>query len=334
MSGAPEVATRGVDRLPLSVALCTHNGANYLDEQLRSILQQKRLPDEVVICDDRSTDQTIDLVRRFEAKADFPVRIYVNDRTLGPTKNFEKAIQLCEGNLIVLSDQDDCWYESRLSMIEEFFLGNPSAGLVFSDADLMGEKSQLLGKRLWETFGLSEERSRQIQEGRGLDVLLRHNVVSGATMAFRSELRNIVLPIPQITTHDLWISVILSVVSEIRVLPTPLIKYRKHPAQQVGVLYYDFRESIAKAKNVGSAEYLSLASQYAMARDRIQQHRSGRELQKQIDLIEGKIQHMNVRSALPNARWKRIPMILRRTVNGDYFRYSEGIKSIVKDIMR
>jgi glycosyltransferase involved in cell wall biosynthesis len=333
VSVAPESAAPGAGRLRLSVALCTYNGSVYLDEQLQSIVNQSRLPDEVVICDDGSTDRTVDIARQFATAAQFAVRVSVNESNLGSTKNFEKAIRLCEGDVIVLSDQDDCWYETRLSTLERFFLSNPSVGLVFSDADLMDENSRPLGKRLWKTFGLSESRSKQIQEGRALDVLLRHNVVYGSTMAFRSELRDIVLPIPDITTHDLWISLIVSVLSEIRVLPVPLIKYRKHSAQQRGVLYYGLRESVEKARQIGAAEFRSHAAQYAMARDRIQQRRSGRDLKSQIDLLDGKIRHMSMRAAIPAARWKRLPMILRQTVNGDYFRYSEGYKSIAKDLV-
>lgn len=329
MSVTSETASQVSGRLRVSIALCTYNGAVYLGEQLQSILKQSRLPDEVVICDDGSTDRTIEIARKFAADAGFPVRISVNENNLGTTRNFEKAIRLCQGDVIVLSDQDDCWYETRLSMLEQTFLSDPSVGVVFSDADLMDENSHLLGKRLWKTFGLREGRSE-----RALDVLLQHNVVTGATMAFRSELRDIVLPIPEIATHDFWIAFILSVVSEIRAVPLPLIKYRKHSAQQIGVLYFGIRESVAKAKRIGAAEYLNQASQYAMARDRIQQHRSGREFEKQIELVEGKVRHMSLRAALPAARWRRLPTILQQTVNGDYFRFSEGLKSIAKDVVR
>ena len=152
-------------------------------------------------------------------------------------------------------------------------------------------------------------------------------------MAFRSEFRSVVLPIPDTATHDLWISLILSIVSEIGILPSPLIKYRKHSAQQVGVLRYGFRESVAKSKQIGATEFLSHASQYAMARDRIRQYRSGRDFHRQIDLVNGKIRHMSVRAAMPTARWRRLPMILRQTFNGDYFRFSEGCKSIAKDLV-
>ena len=328
MSAAPVSTGLGADRLRLSVAMCTYNGGVYLDEQLQSILNQSRPPDEVVISDDASTDRTIDIARKFAATANFPVRVSVNESNVGVTKNFERAIGLCQGDAIVLSDQDDCWYETRLSVLEQSLLSEPSVGLVFSDADLMDENSRLLGKRLWKTFGLSEARSKQSNS-----LLFRHNVVYGSTTAFRSEFRDIVLPIPDITTHDFWIAFILSVVSEIRALPVPLIKYRKHSAQQAGVLYYGFRESVEKAKQIGVKEYLREALQYAMARDRIQKYRSGRDLKDHIHLVDGKIRHMNMRAAIPASRWKRLPMILRQTVNGDYFRYSEGYKSIAKDLV-
>jgi glycosyltransferase involved in cell wall biosynthesis len=320
-------------KLRLSVALCTYNGATYLDEQLQSIVNQSRPPDEVVICDDHSTDRTLEIVRKFSDDAKFPVRVSFNESNIGTTKNFEQAIRLCQGDVIVLSDQDDIWHESRLSMLERSCLSNPAAGLVFSDAELIDENSRLLGKRLWNTCGLGESQRKRIRQGRALEVLLRHNVVYGSTTAFRSELRDIVLPIPEITTHDLWIALIASVVSKINILPTPLIRYRKHSAQQVGTLYFGVKESLEKAKRVGAAEFRNQATQYAMARDRIEQLRSGGEFKRDMELMGGKVRHMSRRAEMPRSRWKRLPTISRQIMNGDYFRYSEGYKSIAKDLL-
>jgi hypothetical protein len=320
--------------LRFSVALCTFNGEAYLEEQLASILRQGRPPDDVVICDDGSVDRTVDILRDFAKSAGFRVRIEVNPTRLGFTRNFEKAIQLCEGDVIALSDQDDCWYPTRLAMLEKAFLEHPSQGLIFSDADLMDDGSRLVGKRYWSTCGLNERRRKQVKEGRALQVLLKHNVVCGATAALRSELREIVLPIPEVTVHDLWIAVIASIVSEIGMLPEPSIKYRRHTAQQLGTLNYSFKEAVAKSKLVGAPEYLSLASQYAMIRDRIRQYSTGSQFDEKIRLLEGKIGLMQRRGALPTERWRRLPGILRDTLNLDYFRYAEGYKSIAKDLVR
>ena|SRR2546421_3140447 len=90
------------------VAMCTYNGARHVREQLESFAAQTRLPaDELVICDDCSTDQTINILPDFGAGASFPVHIQVNKFNLGSTKNFEQAISFCHGDLIALSDQDD-----------------------------------------------------------------------------------------------------------------------------------------------------------------------------------------------------------------------------------
>src|ERR1700678_75351 len=129
----------------ISVALCTYNGERFLSQQLASVQQQTRLPDEVVVCDDQSTDGTVEMVRAFAASVSFPVRIFENERNLGFAANFERAIGLCEGNLIALSDQDDIWYPVRLERSEQEFTAHPEAGLVFSDADVIDDSNQLVG---------------------------------------------------------------------------------------------------------------------------------------------------------------------------------------------
>src|SRR5580658_5936011 len=90
----------------ISIAMCTYNGSPFLDEQLQSIVSQRRLPDEMVICDDGSSDKTISILRDFAGLATFPVQVFRNEKRLGPAKNFEKAISHCGGDIIILSDQD------------------------------------------------------------------------------------------------------------------------------------------------------------------------------------------------------------------------------------
>ncbi|GAG35502.1 unnamed protein product, partial [marine sediment metagenome] len=119
--------------MKLSVAMCTCNGAAFLPEQLASIAAQTRRPDELVVCDDHSTDKTVSIVESFAAKAGFDVRLVVNAQPLGATKNFEKAIGLCGGDIIALSDQDDVWLPGKLSRIEAALAGSPAAAMVFAD---------------------------------------------------------------------------------------------------------------------------------------------------------------------------------------------------------
>src|SRR6266704_3029265 len=106
-----------MSKFQISIALCTYNGARFLPEQLESIAAQTRLPDEMVVCDDRSADETTDIIRTFAKNALFPVRLEINEQKLGSTKNFEKAIRLCHGEIIAPADQDDVWNPQKLSKL-------------------------------------------------------------------------------------------------------------------------------------------------------------------------------------------------------------------------
>src|SRR5688572_30528777 len=123
--------------MKISVAMCTYNGADFLSDQLESIIAQSRPPDEIVVCDDGSTDETQTLLKQFAAASPVHVTLHFNEKNLGSVKNFEKAINLCTGDVIALSDQDDVWYADKLQLIENVFRAAPKAGLVFSDAEIV-----------------------------------------------------------------------------------------------------------------------------------------------------------------------------------------------------
>src|SRR5258708_7526568 len=178
----------------ISVALCTYNGERFLPEQLASIAKQTRLPDELVVCDDHSMDRTVAIVQEFAAAASYPVRVFENKSNLGFAANFERAIRLCDGDLIALCDQDDIWYPHRLDCSEQEFIAHPHAGLVFSDADLVDEHNRLIGQTLWQRLGFVGKCKRDLLAGQFV-VLAKHRFVTGATVMFRATLRDHCLPI-------------------------------------------------------------------------------------------------------------------------------------------
>jgi glycosyltransferase involved in cell wall biosynthesis len=218
----------------ISVAMCTYNGERFLPEQLASIAEQTRLPDELVVCDDRSTDRTVEIVREFAASASYPVRIFENEHNLGFVANFERAIGLCNGDLIALSDQDDIWYPIRLERSEQEFTAHPETGLVFSDGDIIDDQDQLVGMRLWPNFGFEGERKQRLLAG-DYTVLVKNRFVTGATIMFRSRLRESCLPFGRGWLHDEWLAPTAAAVADVRPIDLPLIRYRKHTAQQVGL---------------------------------------------------------------------------------------------------
>ena len=90
--------------MKLSICIATYNGAKYIEEQMRSILSEIKQDDEIIIMDDCSTDNTIELIKRMN---DNRIKIHTNEINKGPTLAFDKAISLTNGNIIFMSDQDD-----------------------------------------------------------------------------------------------------------------------------------------------------------------------------------------------------------------------------------
>lgn len=142
----------------LSVALCTFNGCKYLKEQLLSIVGQELIVDEIVICDDCSNDETLSIIKEIQDRCpEITWNVQRNSYSLGVTKNFEKALSLCTGDIIFLSDQDDVWLPSKTRCIVEYFERHPEVNLVFTDAVLIDGNGVLkTSKTLFDACGLRQ----------------------------------------------------------------------------------------------------------------------------------------------------------------------------------
>lgn len=224
--------------MKISVAMTTYNGAAFLREQLDSIFAQTRLPDELIVCDDRSIDETPQLLREYQSRSPFPMNVIENDERLGSTKNFEKAVRLCSGEVIALCDQDDVWRPHKLSVFEQAFEADPDLGVVLTNADLIDKDGAPLRGDLWSRCRLTKKRQEVLNTSRRYDLLLGLPIATGATMAFRSRFMQLVLPIPTGSTtfiHDRWIAILIAAIARLTVIPDKLISYRLHAQQQLGV---------------------------------------------------------------------------------------------------
>ena len=312
--------------MKLSVALCTYNGARYLPEQLASLAAQTRPPDELVICDDGSTDGTLAQIEAFAAP--FPVRVFVNERNLGSTKNFEQAIARCSGDVIFLADQDDVWLPEKLARMEAVFAADDRMALVFSDAQVVDSALKPLPYTLWQSRHFSPALRHRLQAGAAFPVLLKQNYVTGATLAFRARDRALALPISPLWIHDGWIALMLALSAPLALIDTPLILYRQHADNQVG----GTRRSAAEWVGGNHRERLRLTeARYTAFLERV------RELpdipEAVYTQVQAKIDHARARASLPDARLRRLPVILRETLTGRYGRYSMGgLLAAVRDL--
>jgi hypothetical protein len=225
-----------------SVALCTYNGAKYLSEQLVSIAAQSRLPDELVISDDGSTDGTIKIAETFAQQASFPVQILRQPVNLKVTHNFAAALGACSGEYIALCDQDDVWLPDKVAAAEQFLTSHPSCLALFTDATVVDESLLPLGHNpsLWNCFGVTAADRQQLRHPAQALLLLSHRcIVTGATMVIRRELLATVLPIPRVLPrdfiHDGWMALVAGVLGGLDSLPQSTLLYRQHPGQQLGV---------------------------------------------------------------------------------------------------
>jgi glycosyltransferase involved in cell wall biosynthesis len=213
-----------MDQKMVSIAMATFNGEKYLRCQLDSILSQTYKNIEIVICDDCSTDNTIEILEEYRVK--HGIIYYVNDKNLGYIRNFERVLGFCSGDYIALSDQDDIWLNNKI----EFLVDNiGDANLIFSDSSLIDEHGRLFAKSFLEYQKISVPALSD-----QLNKLLFSNFVTGCTTLFKKEVVTKAVPFIDSIPHDWWIALHASVTGDIVVTKSPLILYRQHPNNTIG----------------------------------------------------------------------------------------------------
>lgn len=221
--------------LSVSIALCTFNGEPFLEKQLNSLAEQTRQPDELVVCDDGSTDRTIEILENFALKSSFPVKIFRNEKTLNYSKNFEKSASLCSKDLIFFCDQDDVWQPEKISRVVNVFEENPEVGHVFHAFSTIDAEDHLT-ERHDVPFGhsctrFSFEELEQILAKDSTQILCFGSLAYyGCMYAYRRVFNDVLIPFFPIGGHDLWVMCVLGALTDARFLPEHLSLYRLHSA--------------------------------------------------------------------------------------------------------
>ncbi|MBW2268602.1 MAG: glycosyltransferase [Deltaproteobacteria bacterium] len=321
----------------LSIAMTTYNGTAYIREQLESFAAQTRPPHELVVCDDVSSDDTVAQLEAFAARAPFPVRIERNPTNLTTTPNFAKAIGLCSGDVIFLSDQDDVWLPGKLAAMGEVFDAEPAVGAAICNGTVCNEALEAIGHDLWGALWFHARERRAVREGRATEVFAKHVVASGNTLAFRSRYRDLVLPFPDLhDCADAWIAFLIASVAEFRLVEQPLIRYRVHGKNQFGTRRPGLREQIQRARwQISSGLFAHAVRLFTAIEERL---RNADALELRIhpgtlELVGGRIAHFEVRDAMPGNIWQRLPQVAREIRSGAYWHYSYGVKSIAQDLL-
>lgn len=211
----------------ISVAMATYNGESFIREQLDSIARQTLLPIEIVITDDGSTDNTLQIVNDFSRTAPFSVRAYRNKFRLGYADNFLKAASLCNGDVIAFSDQDDIWIDNKLDICSQLF-SDPSIVLVLHSARTFNQQSGMerTYPNISHTRILEWGKSDPFENQPGFAMLFRKKLlqlVDNSTRPWRA------------STHDQWTWFLASTTGRIALVADKLALYRQHETNLLGV---------------------------------------------------------------------------------------------------
>jgi glycosyltransferase involved in cell wall biosynthesis len=317
----------------ISIAMCTYNGSKYIAEQLESFVNQTRLPNELVICDDASNDNTIEIIQKYVNNNPFPIRIHASSVNLGPTKNFEKAIGLTTGDIVLLSDQDDVWHHEKIQRLEEIFQRCPQVGGVFTDADVVDAQLHDLGYSIWQRVHFTDREQQLVLNGHAHRVLLKHYVVTGASMAFRARCKPLILPIPTSWHHDAWIALLLACSSQLTILQQSLIFYRQHSANVIGARIKSLWDEISEACKVDRSQYYQdEIERYEQLHARIRTYPVDAGSRNKLCQVEKKLDHLRRRADMPKHRIARLPLVFYELVSLGYRHFARNWQSVLMDV--
>ena len=316
-----------------SVALATYNGARFLPAQLASIAAQTHRPDEIVVGDDGSHDETEEVLVRFERDSGIPVRFTRNPERLGSSANFAAVITRCRGDVVFLCDQDDLWKPNKVATCLAKLVQRPDAAYVFSNAGLIAEDGAKLRGALWDRVFFDRRQQAAFAAGGAVSILLRTNTVTGATMAARREALTAALPVPPGWVHDAWFAFVLALDRAALPINERLMDYRVHASQQIGVIGWSpaallglVRRQDAEFYRREAANFHALAEYLETGTAHPANH--GAALQG----AYSKAAFLERRAAGRKALSTCVGGVLRALAAGDYRRYGMGAKQAVFDL--
>ncbi|TAN03660.1 MAG: glycosyltransferase family 2 protein [Rhodanobacteraceae bacterium] len=322
--------------LSTSVVLCTCNGARYLRAQWDSLLAQTRLPDEIVVRDDASSDATpalLDDLARAATTRGVSLRLSRNPRNLGYVANFEAALRDATGEVLLLCDQDDVWHSDKLAVLAEQFERRRSLLLLCTDARRVDAAGEPLQRSLFQSLKLTHVELRRIHAGQGFEVLLRRSLATGATVALRRSLLADALPFPQGWVHDEWLAIMAAARGGFDCMELSLVDYRQHATNQIGMPDRGLAAKWHDLRRPRAALIEGLIARNETLLQRLQSLGNAVPAIHAVQTLD-KLHHLRVRSAVHGPPWKRLGRVLRESLNGHYRVHGTGWRSALRDLLR
>lgn len=317
----------------IAVVMCTYQGERFVAEQIESVFAQTRRPDHLVVIDDASTDGTHALVERLcsQRPSGMQLTLERNPRNLGYIANFDRALALADEDLLFLCDQDDVWHPTKIERMAREFRERPELDLLHTDARLVDANGVDLGGGLFEAIELTRGERSAIHAGHGFDVLLRRNVVTGATAAVRREVVRRASPFPPEWVHDEWLAIVAGMNGCIDCLDEALIDYRQHGGNQIGVQVQG-QASHGRARDTRRQFMRRVEARLAKVAEQLEQHGVDAAAPR-AQALQDRLRHSRIRAHLPDRVFARARAVGVEALRGGYGRYGFGLRSIVADLL-
>lgn len=322
--------SRAREARTVSVVMATYNGARWLEAQLASFAAQTRLPDELVITDDQSSDGTAGVVADFAASAPFPVRFERNPARLGFNGNFARAIGLARGDIIFISDQDDVWYSDKIERVAPLIGGGEGWLAVVNDQVIADEEGGTTGATV-----LGNVRAMGKPDSW---------YGPGCCTAFSSRLLALLQPFPGNTVpFDHWINTLADALGRRCILSVPLQLYRRHGGNASGSVFALKRPSwwsLVRAARASDAQagLAAKVAEFDALIGRLERDESAAVLAA-ADALAGGLAELRAerrdyaaRRDLPRSRGRRAVAIAGLYRRGGYHRFS-GPATALKDLI-
>lgn len=210
----------------ISVVLCTYNGEKYLPFQLDSIFRQTIPAEEIIIVDDCSSDNTLQIVKDYADRYG-KIKYFVNEHNLGYVQNFSKAISLASRDYVALADQDDIWTDDHLEKLLNSIGGK---AVCVGDSVMIDATGKETGKRFSEI-----KHNFHIPEGdvsKAYRIVYNYNPYQGAAMLIDRKWVESFLPIPANADYqDTYLAGCASLTKGLSVIPDVINRYRMHEDQ-------------------------------------------------------------------------------------------------------
>lgn len=218
----------------VSVVMATYNGENYIYEQMRSIYEQTRQADEVLICDDCSKDRTTAIIDNFiKTHGLNNWKLIINDENKGWQRNFVEALGQVSGSYIFFSDQDDIWFKDKIEIMMNFMEKNPEIHCLSGKMTTIdGNGTEFQGRNIFSA-------------GNGSGNLIKQNfstnfntiILQGCTMCITRTLANLVIRMNiKNYAHDAQCCKLGILLDGVYILDRPIIHYRLHDHNTSGVV--------------------------------------------------------------------------------------------------